>query len=163
MGLLYGPTTARVVLTGAALAFLPVDLMRLRGGTMASRLPDLVPVFRAREANRLSGASLLLVALAATAWLPWPAAGVGILAGALADPVASLIGTWLAPARVGGKSIPGSMAAASTGAAGALFLGLNPAGAVAVGIVTAAAERWGLYDDNLWVAPAAALAALFSA
>lgn len=119
-------------------------------------LGRMVPVFRPREGNRPSGAMWLAVGFALAALTPAPAPAAGILVAALADPAASLVGTWRRPA--GRKTWRGTAAHAVVAVVVLAVLGW-PAPAVVCGAaVSSALERWSAgIDDNLLVAPVTAL------
>jgi dolichol kinase len=114
-----------------------------------------MPVFRPREASRVSGAAWLGVGYAVAAWLPPPGPVAGILAGALADPAASWAGgKWGGGVR---KSWPGTVAAGAVTAVAAAMVGIAVPVALGAGLAGAALERWaGPLDDNLVVAPGVA-------
>jgi dolichol kinase len=146
----------KLTLLAGGAAALVVETVRLRSPAVAGGLQRLVPVFRAPEARRPSGAAWLFVAYALVAWLPAPAPAAGLLAGALADPAAALVG-----GRWGGgaaKSWPGTIAALLVGALALLAWGLPAPAAVAGGAFGAALERWsGPFNDNLLIAPGVGL------
>lgn len=158
LALWVGWDTMRLALTlvgvPGAVAF---EVLRLRtafGPWLAQRLR----VFRSSEARRPSGAFWLLVGFAATSWCPHPAVAVGILAAALADPVASAAGTRWGGA-VGRKTAAGSLACWTAIAAIALGYGAGWVPALVVGAVGSALERWpGRLDDNLVLGPGVAVA-----
>ena len=142
----------RLVLTAMASGAVLFEWLRIRNPRFNAIIEKAVPVFRARERRRPSGAFWLIVGYALAAWAPVPGPSAGILVGALADPAASLIGS-----RWGGgkaKSLVGTTAviAVSMGVLGMLgmpWLVVLPASLAAGGL-----ERWaGSVDDNLLVAP----------
>lgn len=146
----------RGVLLAAGLAAVGFEAVRLGVPSVRELVAKLVPVFRPEEARRPSGAGWLVVSYALVAWLPPPAPLAAVLAGALADPAAAMVGR-----RLGGgvaKSWPGTLAAFVVGT-GALWLGgIAPAAATVAGVVAAALERWpGPFDDNLLIAPGVGL------
>lgn len=147
----------RVAVVGIAVAALLVDWVRIRQPGVDAWLSALLPVFRATEAGRVSGATWLWLGYGAAVWFPPPASAAGILVGALADPVAAAVGERAGAGRR--KSWSGSAAALL-----AAWLVLAPWGlpwpaVLGAGLVGAAVERWcGPFDDNLLVAPAVAAA-----
>jgi dolichol kinase len=89
-----------------------------------------------------------------------PAATVGILAGAFADPAASLVGS-----KYGGDGVKkcwaGSAAAASVAAIVLLLVGIPLIPAIAGALTAMVLERWsGPLNDNLVVPPGVALVVL---
>lgn len=146
----------RSILLLAGLAAVAFDALRLsqqRVGELALRL---VPVFRPHEAARPSGAAWLFVGYALAAWMPPPAPAAALLAGALADPAAALVGGWLGGGLA--KSWPGTAAAFGVAAAALWLFGIPPLSAAAAGAVAAVLERWpGPFDDNLLMAPGVGL------
>lgn len=164
LGALLPVQTFRLLVIGTAIAASVSEMIRLRAPRVAGWLAAVVPVFRATERDRPSGAFWLALGYSVAVWVPMPAPFVGILCAAVADPAASLAGSrWGKGAR---KSWPGSLAAAAVAAGvAALVVGFGgfslpwrvvPAAAVA----TAALERWsGPFDDNVIVAPGVAVTA----
>jgi dolichol kinase len=144
-----------VVLAGAALGVV-LEGARLSLPGFRTFLGRHLPVFRERERMRPSGAMWLSVGYAAAALVPAPAPAAGILVAALADPAASLVGTWRrAPGR---KTWIGSLAHAATALVVLAALGVTPAATAAAAVVATILERiTGRVDDNLLVAPATAL------
>jgi len=142
----------------AALVFvaLIIDAARITSPRFGSRVANLVPVFRAHESSRLSGATWLSMGYLLAAAFPEPAPVAGILVSALADPAASLAGGW--GRKSAEKTLRGSLTAlvVATGILTALQL---PLLAVLGGACTGAVlERWsGHFDDNLVVAPGVTL------
>lgn len=135
------------------------ETARIRWPRLREAVARAVPVYRERERERPSGALWLAAGLATTAWFPFPAAGVGLWAAALADPAASWIGgRWGRPR--GDKSWPGTAACLVVAFGGAVVFGTGLPVAFGAGIAAAVAERWAPVDDNLLVGPAAALAAV---
>jgi dolichol kinase len=147
----------RLTLLAGGLVALVVETVRLGRPGVAAGFERLVPVFRATEARRPSGAGWLFVAYALVAWLPPPAPAAGVLAGALADPAAALVGgRW---GRGPGKSWPGTIAALVVGSGVLLAWGLPLRAALAGGALGAVLERWsGPSNDNLLIAPGVGLA-----
>jgi dolichol kinase len=148
----------RFVLIGGAIVAVLVDSVRITQPAFGMLVKRMVPVFRASESTRLSGATWLCVGYAAAAWFPHPAAAGGILAGAFADPAASWAGSMFAEPSSLKKTWVGSLAAA-VAAALVLFTTGIPLTVVVSGAVAALAlERWpGPLNDNLTVAPGVAL------
>ncbi|MBI3081655.1 MAG: hypothetical protein HYY94_01835 [Gemmatimonadetes bacterium] len=143
----------RVALVLGGLVAVVFEALRLSRPEVRDLAARWVPVFRPHEAARPSGAAWLFVGFALAAWMPAPAPAAAVLAGALADPAAALVG-----GRFGRglpKSWPGTVAAFAV-AAGALALaGIPPLAAGTAGLAAAALERWsGPVNDNLLVAPA---------
>jgi dolichol kinase len=151
--------TVMVVGAGAAVA---LETVRLSSPRFRDAVARTLPVFRPREQGRPSGAMWLSVGYALAALVPAPAPAAGILVAALADPAASLVGTWRRTP--GSKTWRGSVAHAITAAAVLAVLGWTP-GAVLVGAAVATLlERAATgVDDNLVVAPATAIAVLLVA
>ena len=146
---------ARWVLTAACVAGVALEMLRLQRRSVRDALAKAVPVFRPDEAGRASGAFWLLVGYAAASWIPVPGPTSGILAAALADPAASMVGSrWGRGAR---KSWVGTVAAWVVAAMALTAIGL-PLGVALVGaFVAAGLERWpGPFDDNLLIAPGVA-------
>jgi dolichol kinase len=146
----------KLTLLAAGATALVVETVRLSSPAVAGGLRRLVPVFRDAEGQRPSGAAWLFVAYALAAWLPPPASAAAVLAGALADPAAALVGgRWGAGVA---KSWPGTAAALAVGTAALLAWGLPVSAALAGGVLGAALERWpGPFDDNLLIAPGVGL------
>lgn len=146
----------RGVLVVAGLAAVAFEALRLSLPVVRDLAACWVPVFRPYETGRPSGAGWLFVGYALAAWMPAPAPAAAVLAGALADPAAALVG-----GRFGRglpKSWPGTVAAFAV-AAGALWVFGIPARAAALaGLAAAALERWsGRVDDNLLIPPGVGL------
>lgn len=139
----------------AALAAI-LETMRLSRPRFRDFLARQVPAFRPGERSHPSGALWLAFGLAAAVFFPPQAAVVGVLAGTLGDPAASLVGS-----RFGGgksKSWVGSLAAFGMITLSALACHVGWWAAPAAGLVGAALERWSPpLDDNLVVAPGVAL------
>lgn len=150
-------TALRVVLAAGVPVILLLELARLRVPALAAWLAARVPVFRSGESRTVSGAVWLWIGYALASWFPPPAALGGILAGAVADPAASLIGS-----RWGGgapKSWPGTAAAVAVAGATLGIAGLGWRAALAGALAGGALERWcRSLDDNLVVAPGVAAA-----
>jgi dolichol kinase len=147
----------RYALAGCAAIALLVDFLRVSRPALGSFFNNLVPVFRASESKQLSGATWLCIGYAAAAWYPLPAATAGILAGAFADPAASLAGSVFGAEGVK-KTWVGSATAAVVAGLVLLPIGV-PIVAVLAGAFTAMVlERWpGPLNDNLVVPPGVAL------
>jgi dolichol kinase len=143
-----------LVLAGLlAVAFETVRLSRADVRDLAARW---VPVYRPEEAGRPSGAVWLFIGYALAAWMPVPAPAAAVLAGALADPAAALVGGRFGHGRP--KSWPGTAAALTMAAGALLVLGLPPLAVAGGGLAAAALERWsGPINDNLLVAPGVGL------
>lgn len=152
----------RALVVGALALTLAVDIVRLTVPAINERLWALVPVFRASEISRVSGATWLWLGYAIAAWLPAPASAAGVLVAALADPAAAAMGERLG--RGPGKTWAGSVTALAVACVALAALQL-PWPAVAAGaVVGAALERWPVgLDDNLIVPPGVALAVLLLA
>lgn len=122
-------------------------------------------LIRPHERAGITGATWLAVAMfLALVVFPGPAALIALWAAAVGDGSASVVGRLVAHRRGGastGKTIVGSLACAAMTAVGVLwFSDLGLVRALAIGAVTALAERpRGPFDDNLRVAAAAGLAA----
>lgn len=155
------------VLTAALLVAVVLDLARLRGGFQAWLDRWLPGVYRPEETPGVSGATLLVVGyLLAVAMVPARPAAGGILALAVGDPAASVVGRRFAGARDRlGKSWPGSLAcfAAAGGALWALPDLPLPAAAAGGAMAALIERRAGRLDNllipvgvamllNLWVA-----------
>ena len=143
-----------LVLVGLlAVAFETLRLSRTDVRDFAARW---VPVFRPQEAGRPSGAVWLFVGYALAAWMPVPAPAAAVVAGALADPAAALVGGRFGRGRP--KSWLGTAAALAVAAGGLWLLGLPPLAVAGGGLAAAALERWpGPINDNLLVAPGVGL------
>lgn len=149
------PTALRLGTAYLAVTMLVVEAVRLRSGPAAAALGRWIPVYRERERRRPSGALWLFLAYAGCAWFPAPAAVAGILAGGLADPAGSAVGSRFG--RGSGKTLAGSAAVAAVAVVGIRVAGAPWQAAVVAGVAAAAAERLGgPIDDNLVVAPVAA-------
>jgi dolichol kinase len=150
-------TTLRVATMLLAAGALVFELARLRVPAFQQVVAAALPVYRPHEVAHPSGALWLALGYAVAAWFPAPAATAGILAAALADPAASLVGgRW-------GRGSPKSWAGTGTVllivTVAAAVVGVRFPAAVAVGAVGGAVERWsGPLDDNLVIAPAVAAA-----
>ncbi len=148
----------RHLLLAALIAMAALELARLRSKLFGEKLHKLVPVYRATEESRVSGAGWLTLGYAVASWFPLPAPVVGILAGALADPAASAIGS--RGSGGGGarevKTVAGTLAALVVTFVLCAAVGLAWTNCLAAGITAAALERWPVLDDNLVVAPGVA-------
>lgn len=147
----------RVTLIGGVVIAVVLEVVRLNSPDVGAAIGRFVPVFRASEAHRLSGATWLAIGYALAAWLPHPAVTAGILAGAFADPTASWVGSTFGPKALR-KTWVGSGAAAFVTALILLAIGV-PLVTVGFGALTAMSlERWpGPFNDNLLVPPGVAL------
>ena len=147
--------TMRVWLLGFAAAAIVVEFLRLRNARFSGVLSRAVPVFRPKESRKPSGAFWLLLGYVGAAWIPAPGAAAGILVGAVADPMASVVG-----GRWGGdvpKSWVGSLAVFAASLGVLTLLGLSLLSITAASAAAAAVERWSQpVDDNFVVAPAVA-------
>ena len=153
--ILISPAALRLGTATLAVTMLALEVARLRSAAVARVLVRLVPVYRDREHRRVSGALWLLVAYAACAWFPHPAALAGILTGGLADPAGAAVGRRFG--RGARKSAPGSAAVVGVAVLVTRVVGAPWLSAVLAGAAAAAAERWsGPLDDNLVVAPVTA-------
>ena len=138
-----------------------LEFVRLSVPSVRETVGRMVPVFRSGETSTPSGAMWLGVGFALAALVPPPAPVAGILVAALADPAASLVGTWhRAPGR---KTWQGSLAHAITASAVLALLGWPVLAVFAGATVATTLERvsFGL-NDNLVVAPATALTVLLA-
>ncbi len=135
-----------------ALAVLLIDGVRLLAPRFHLALARAVPVFRVREAKRLSGAVWLWLGYALAVLFPPSAAGAGVLVAALADPAAAAVGERFgSPAQ---KSWQGSLAGLVVGIATLAVLGLSWPVVLAAATLSAILERWpGPFNDNLLVPP----------
>ena len=144
-------------LIGCAALAVILDSLRVVRPAFGAFVFGLVPVFRASESTRLSGATWLCFGYALAAWFPHPAVTAGILAGALADPAASWAGSTVAKPSTN-KTWVGSGTAAAVAAVALFVLGIPLVAVVGGAVATMALERWsGPLNDNLVVAPGAAL------
>lgn len=142
-------------------------LRRVSGGFAALFTRTVGALLRDHEVTRgrrggVTGATWLLIALAASAACPLRVAIAATWAAGVGDAVAALVGRAWRRVRPGeGKTLAGSLACAIATAAGAAALAAFPLWqALVIGVAAALAERpaWRL-DDNLRVAAGAALAA----
>lgn len=149
--------TFRAALVAAGLGAVAFEALRLGFPPARDLAARLAPVFRPREAARPSGAAWLFLGYALCAWMPLPASVSAVLAGALADPAAAVVGSRFG--RGGPKSWPGTLAAFVTaGVVLWVVVPLHLPAAVLVGLVAALLERWpGPFDDNLLIAPGVGL------
>ena len=146
----------RTGLLVGALVAIAVEIVRLRTPTIRARLALLIPLYRASEARRPSGAMWLVVGFAVAACFPAPAPAAGILVGALADPAASLGGSLVRTAAPKTWAGTGAHFAVSAVSLTALLGQWHIAGVAA--LVGAVVERWsGRFNDNVTVPPAVAL------
>lgn len=156
---LVSPPVLRLATVYLAVTAVLLEVLRLRVPAVGRSLAALVPVYRDRERDRPSGAMWLAIGYAIAACVPHAAAAMGgILAGGLADPAGAAVGSRLG--RGARKSLAGSAAVGLVALAAGLAAGLPAAAGIGAGLAAALVERWpGPCDDNLLVAPAAALAA----
>ena len=174
--------TLLALLGGAVAVALTVEVARHRSPRARATFGRAVgALLRPHEHDRWSGATWLAIAyLLATLLFPRREAVAAMLAVALGDAAAALVGRWwqgrrarppaapappAPPAPRPGKSWAGSVACALAAAAGALLVaGLMPAAAAACGVAAALAERpRGPGDDNVRIALAAGAAAVAAA
>jgi dolichol kinase len=157
LALLDSERAFRAVLVVAGLAAVALEALRLGCSPVRDLAARLVPVFRPREAARPSGAAWLFLGYALCAWMPLPATVSAVLAGALADPAAAVVGGRFGRGRP--KSWPGTLAVfvmAVVLLRVVVHLHLPPA--LLAGLVAALLERWpGPFDDNLLIAPGVGL------
>ncbi len=146
-----------VVLAAGLAAWGLFEFLRLRVGWFRDFLARAVPVYRRHELERPSGAFYLVFGYALAAWFPPPASLGGILVGAVADPLGSLVGSTAGPG--GGKTWRGSAAVLVTAFLVLISIKIPPLTAALAALIAALVERRpaGL-DDNLVLAPATALA-----
>ena len=146
----------RVTVFALAGCAVVVEGARLAVPVFRRALGRAVPVFRAREDTRPSGAMWLAVGYALAALTPAPAPAAGILVAAFADPAASLVGTWRRGA--GRKTWRGTAAHAVVATVILTVLGWSLPAVVGGALVASVLERWSAgVDDNLVVAPVTAL------
>ena len=149
-------TALRNWLVAAAFLAVAVEIVRLQNPRVRAQLSRLIPVFRASEERRPSGAMWLVVGYAAASWFPAPAPAAGILVGALADPAASLGGTL-----VGSADRKTWVGTAVHFVVSVVVLAILPGPwhvALMAALVGALTERWsGRLDDNVTVPPAVSL------
>lgn len=147
----------RGVLVATGLAAVLFEAARLYWPAVAAWAQRTVPVFRPGEEWKLSGAGWLFLGYALAAWLPPPAPAAGVLAAALADPAAAVVGRRFGAAGAR-KSWPGTAAAFAVAAAAVWAWGCAPHVGLVAGAVAAGLERWpGPFDDNLLLAPSVGL------
>lgn len=142
----------RVTLASLAALAVALDVARIKNAAVAERAARLVPVFKASEAGRLSGATWLCVGYALAAWFPPVAAVAGISVAALADPVASWMGSRARASH--GKTARGSGAALGVAVVALWVLGVSWPPILCGAVASTVLERWpGPFDDNLLMAP----------
>lgn len=147
--------TFRFVVAAAAVGWIALELVRIRVPSVHTWFSTVLPVYREREARRLSGAGWLMIGYAVAAWFPPSAATAGILVAALADPVASMIGTRFGDGS--SKTFVGSLAFFVAAVVVLLGVGLEWPTVAAIAVVGAVVERWPLgWNDNVLLAPAVA-------
>jgi dolichol kinase len=162
------------LLGGALVVALGVEAARRRlPGVRAPFEAALGDLLRPHERDRWSGATWMAVAyLLAVALFPRPAAVAAMLAVALGDAAAAVVGRWAGarrapppPGAAAGKTWAGTAACAVASALGALLVArLAPGAALACAAAAALAERpRGPLDDNVRVALAAGGAAQLAA
>ena len=151
------PDIVRNGLMGCAALAVMLDSLRVTRPAFGAFIVDLVPVFRASESTKLSGATWLCIGYALASWFPHPAVTAGILAGAFADPAASWAGSTVANPSTK-KTWVGSGAAAVVAAVVLLTTGIPLVAVVGGAAAAMVLERWsGPLNDNLVVAPGVAL------
>ncbi len=156
------------LLGGALVVALAVELSRRHVARVRDPFERLLgALLRPHERARWSGATWMLVAyLLAVALFPRPVAVAAMLAVALGDAAAAVIGRWAgarraatspAPAPGAGKTWAGTVACGVATILGALLVArLAPGAALACAVAAALAERpSGPLDDNVRVALAA--------
>lgn len=145
----------RATVIGMALLVVAVDVTRLAHAPFDAWVRRTIPVFRSREARRVSGASWLWLGYAAAVSLPPRAAVAGIVVAALADPVASLVGGRFG--RAGRKTWIGSSAMLAVALVLLAVMRLGWGTVLMAGLAAAIVERWpGRVDDNLLIPPVVA-------
>lgn len=157
-------TTARILLTAAALIALAVESLRFLWPAFSRTFDSaFATLLRPGERSALTGATWLAIAMALVVWLAPPNAAIAALwAAAVGDAAAAVVGRSVGRTKTaGGKTLAGSIAAVVATTLGVLWLTPASLGvALALGAVAAAAERPAVpVDDNLRVALAVALAA----
>lgn len=156
VGIWIGFDIVRIVLLILLPLWAAVEFFRIRGLFNFQKLQHFIPVFRASEHSKPSGAFWLLMGFSLAAWAPHPGPQAGIAVAAIADPLASLVGGRFGKGR--GKSWQGSLGAL-LGAAAVLILmpGFSQSSVLAGCFAAMIVERWSCpFDDNLTVAPAVA-------
>ena len=147
--------TFRLVVIAAAVGWVALEVVRIRVPAAHAFFSTIVPVYREHEAGRVSGAGWLMMGYAVAVWFPPSAATAGILVAALADPVASMIGTRFGDGS--SKTLAGSLAFFVVAIVVLLGVGLEWPTIVAVASVGVIFERWPLgLNDNFLLAPAIA-------
>lgn len=160
------PETLRTLLTVTLSVAVLVEGARRLSAPAARMFDRLVgSMLRIHERDNITGATWLAASmLAALVILPPASAIIALWAAAVGDGSASIVGRLASRSRGphhSGKTMVGSLACLATTAAGALwFTDATILVALAIGAVTAAAERpSGMIDDNVRVTLAAGLAA----
>jgi dolichol kinase len=160
--LLLPPSLARLILLGIALAAASIEIMRWvspRANQGFNRAFG--PMLRTREWAGVTGATTLTAGVALTAILAPPlSAAAGILIAGVGDSAAAIVGRYFGRRRfTSGKSLEGSAACFIAGFTVALLVpGVSLAAALAATIVITIIELTvASFDDNLILAPAAAL------
>ncbi len=143
------------MIVGLALVWLASEWVRVRVPSVRDALQRAVPVYRATESQRISGAGWLWIGYAVAVWFPPSAATAGVLVAAVADPAASIVGTRVSPGT--GKTTAGSVAFGLVALAILAALGTAMLSAIAAAMAGAAVERWsGRWNDNLLISPTVA-------
>lgn len=152
----------RWLVWSVAMFVLAVDLARIKNVRLNAWLRRTVPVFRESEATSISGASFLWLGYSMTVAFPLPAAFVGVLSAALADPAASLVGSKWGSGT--GKTLVGSAACLSGIFVVSLVFSVSPQIGLVVALFGTLIERFsGRLDDNLVLGPGVAAAVFFLA
>ncbi len=134
-----------------------VDALRRRHAGVRQVLTRYVPVFRTAELTRASGAVWLMTGYAIASWAPPRPAVAGILVAALADPVASAVGSM--GKRSSGKTWRGTSAAVLVAGGVLWVIGLPILPLCVIALLAGMLERWpGPFDDNVVLAPGVAAA-----
>ena len=149
----------RWLLWSVAATILVLDITRTKNAKFDAWLTRIVPVFRERESDRISGASFLWLGYSLVAFFPLEVATIGILAAGLADPAASLVGSRWGSGM--GKGLVGSTACFFVIITVTLGFSVRlPVGLVAALVGTLLERFPGPFDDNLLLAPGVAGAIL---
>lgn len=152
----------RWLVWSVAVFVLTVDLVRIKNVPFNTWLRRTVPVFRESEATSISGASFLWLGYSMTVFFPLPAAFVGILAAAVADPAASLVGSKWGSGK--GKTLMGSAACFAAILGVSLAFSVSPQVGLVVALFGTTLERFsGPVDDNMVIGPGVAAAVFFLA
>jgi dolichol kinase len=154
----------RSVLAAGAVLFVFLEVARLRTPRLDAWLRGTLPVYRARERTRPSGAMWLLIGYGLAALSAPPAPIAGILVAACADPAASLVGSRIGGRPGGVKTLRGSATHWLVAAGVLAVLGWSWSAVLLGASVASLVEHWPLgLDDNLVVPPATALTVMLAA